>query len=345
MIGEGLLFCSLFERDTNNDVLGTWSYPAIESSLLPIVIVRSGLAEEKPPAVFSFSKFKNTWLYVYTILSPGVALPRVKAFSLCIGAEAFNPELYGELAKQLAELYASKGSPLPLLDAYLSVFSTGSAPTIKFKAAEFDIRKAFLVTPLKDIVKALGKDVVLLWTALLLKRRVVVTSTRLTPLLKFMRALPLLVWHRQNWAVLRPYCCTSKSELAELQAAGVYVAGFIDPAVRNQPIYDLLLDLDTASVVVPPHAKTDFALGHYQEELATFLTESAASAEYTDQKLIKELTLKTKGLIGGLENLAEEVEGSEKKMVRFETLQARNLPPGMDRFLFSIAAAEGKAAN
>ena len=45
---------------------------------------------------------------------------------------------------------------------------------------------------------------VTLWSALLTKKRVLVYSSNVVELLKIVRALPLLVFHRQNWDVLRP---------------------------------------------------------------------------------------------------------------------------------------------
>lgn len=57
---------------------------------------------------------------------------------------------------------------------------------------------------LADVTKLFGPEMVLLWSALLMKKRVVVYSEKLTVLLRVIRALPLLVSYRQNWSILRP---------------------------------------------------------------------------------------------------------------------------------------------
>lgn len=82
-----------------------------------------------------------------------------------------------------------------------------------------------------------------LWAALLLKKRVLVFAPRLTDLLKAMRTIPQLCWHRQDWEVLRPYVAGSPLEVAEFTSAGVYVVGVTDPSFRTRPdLYDLFVD-------------------------------------------------------------------------------------------------------
>ena len=50
-------------------------------------------------------------------------------------------------------------------------------------------------------------------------------------------------WHRQNFDVLRPFVTLSKVELADLKAAGVYVAGVNDSnAAKLTDYYDLYID-------------------------------------------------------------------------------------------------------
>jgi hypothetical protein len=56
-----------------------------------------------------------------------------------------------------------------------------------------------------DIVRTFGAETVLIWSALMMKKRVVVYSEKLSVLLCAIRALPLFVFHRANWNLLRPY--------------------------------------------------------------------------------------------------------------------------------------------
>lgn len=136
------------------------------------------------------------------------------------------------------------------------------------------------------MIQEFGVEAALLWNALLQKKRVVVVcGSSLSALLATVRALPQLMWARQvgtaaqthpchglslsasltrlclvagyqNWSILRPFVTMSEPELAELRAAGVYVAGFMDPAIAERTdLYDLLVDLDNNAITVPTHAK------------------------------------------------------------------------------------------
>lgn len=59
----------------------------------------------------------------------------------------------------------------------------------------------------------------------------------------------------------------------------------------------------------------------------------------SDQDVIKALTLKTKDLISKIEKL--KVEHEDGIYVDWKTIQNTKLPTNMDRFLYSVAGAEG----
>ena len=50
--------------------------------------------------------------------------------------------------------------------------------------------------PLQGVVRLFGQEVLKLWTAVLLKKRVVVYCPVLQDLLRLMRSIPQLAWHR-----------------------------------------------------------------------------------------------------------------------------------------------------
>ncbi|RLN99140.1 hypothetical protein DYB28_010856, partial [Aphanomyces astaci] len=57
--------------------------------------------------------------------------------------------------------------------------------------------------------------------------RVVVTSDNIPDLLQLTRCLPQFAWHRQDWAILRPFTRGTSAEVADLCASGVYIAGML----------------------------------------------------------------------------------------------------------------------
>jgi len=211
----------------------------------------------------------------------------------------------------------------------------------KFVDAEHDNRRAFLASSIKHIIKLFGEDIILLWVALLTKKRVIVYADNLSVLLNVIRGLPLLVWHRQNWNLLRPYVTFSKNEVADLVASGVFVAGFTDTAIRAQEsIYDIYVDVNSRSVYIPNHAKDEFVLSSYHQDLQNFLVASAEDDGTTDQTIIKNLSLKTKDLLTKLESLKVEDSTDHKLYITMEGLQQHKIPAGMDRFLYAVASAE-----
>jgi hypothetical protein len=88
-----------------------------------------------------------------------------------------------------------------------------------------------------------GESIILLWNAMMLKKRVVVVCSKLNLLLRCIRSIPLFVWHRQAWDTMRPFVTLNDSELLDLKNAGVYVAGFVDQEIKDrEELYDLLVD-------------------------------------------------------------------------------------------------------
>ena len=106
-----------------------------------------------------------------------------------------------------------------------------------------------------------GIESIIIYNALLLKKKVVVYAPRLDTLLDFcryknkrdllfhygyaapFRTLPQFVWHRQNWNIVYPNMSTDEFELEGLQGHGTYVAGFTDPAVEARTdLYDLFVN-------------------------------------------------------------------------------------------------------
>jgi hypothetical protein len=125
----------------------------------------------------------------------------------------------------------------------------------QFNPESFGQGQAYLATSIRDIINLFEDEIIHIWNALLMKKRVVVYADKIPHLLKVIRALPLLVFHRQDWNILRPYVTSSSTELEELQEAGVYVAGVVDIGVKRQAnLYDLFVNVTERSVTIADHA-------------------------------------------------------------------------------------------
>jgi len=345
-----LIGVTVVEKDKNGDVLVTWIYPSIDPDVRKVALACAQLESEVIPLQFIWTKYKTTWIYIFTAPNNSQEennpLPKTVSVSLILQSKVFNPERYAALCKLLSDIYLKTGTPVKILEGYLSVFAKGKLEAGSFgsfNTADFDPRKSYFATPIKDIIKMFGLHIILLWCALIMKKRIVVYSDNLELLLKIIRGIPLFVWHRQDWEVLRPYVTMSTAQLEELSASGVYIAGFTDSSIKmKKEYYDLLIDVNARTITFPEHAAGDYKMGMFHKDLATFLVTNAENAQQTDQNIIKELALKTRDLLSKLALLkVKDEDGNE--YITWENLQERKLPPNMDRFLFSIANAEGLA--
>ncbi|KAM9972158.1 hypothetical protein ACTFIW_003515 [Dictyostelium discoideum] len=352
---------TIFEKDQNSDVLMTWCFPTITEDLKSVILNRTSLLQEKISLQFSFSKFKNSWIYIYTTsvetqqinkedgsitqINVPDSLKRVVAFSLVLVRNQFNPEKYGSLAQIMSSVYKQTGDCSKLLECQLRVFNRGQfdvGSMGKFVDSSFDVRRSYLQTSIKDIIQLFGEEIILIWSAMAMKKRIVVYSEKLSSLLKVIRALPLFVFHRQNWNILRPFVTISDLELKDLISTGVYCAGFTDSSIKSrEDLYDILVDLSSKEVSVSSQSKDQFILGSFHKDVLRFLLSSLDDEEITDQHVIKGLNMKMKELLTKLESLKETNEETGKSSITLESLETRKLPNGMSTFLFNIANAEG----
>jgi len=121
-----------------------------------------------------------------------------------------------------------------------------------------------------------------------MKKRIAVVGSSIAEVIEAVRGLPVLVWHRQDWGVLRPWVTLDAKQIEELRASGVFVAGFTDPGVRSMTdLYDLLIDLDNRSIRLMDHAIPDFKMGAFHKDLATWLVQAATDPDQPTQAIIR----------------------------------------------------------
>lgn len=159
------------------------------------------------------------------------------------------------MVKHLASIFGALTDPPAVLSAYLAAMG-GWISAEEYDSTKFPTTQAYLATSIRDVIRLFDEDIVVLWSALMMKKRIVVQGDKIGPLLKIIRAFPLLVWHRQDFSVLRPYTTPTEIEISELSDAAVYVAGFTDPAIKRQAtMYDVYVNLNDRSVTIADHAQ------------------------------------------------------------------------------------------
>eukprot|EP00457_Paulinella_chromatophora_P011964 gb/GEZN01012133.1/.p1 GENE.gb/GEZN01012133.1/~~gb/GEZN01012133.1/.p1 ORF type:complete len:347 (+),score=34.62 gb/GEZN01012133.1/:22-1041(+) len=328
---------AVLELDQNQDIF-SWSFPNFPNE--DVVRKRCGLEDQDWTPKFRFSKMGDTWQYMQTatVSSDKKGKHLVEAVCIVVLSTVFNPEKFQALCKLLTKLYLESHATQPVLQAYLSVQIKGAIKTTvgEFKETLYPDQRAIL-SPVKHIFDLFGVEAILIWVAVLLKKRILVYSGDIAQLNSFTRSLPLLgAFHRKNWGLLRPYITMSTEELEDLKTTGVYIAGTKDSsAATKKNLYDIYVDIPSRSFNIPDHAKEAFKMTKYHKTTAETLLKVATSG--SDSDTIKAIDAKTKELFAKIKSL-----GDDLSLKKLETL---SLPPNMPSFLYNVAAAEGFLKN
>ena len=309
------------------------------------------LREEGPPGepVFTFSRWRGRWWYSIARArrtggeSPDVVHPVVSGVAIILGSSIFDPERnHGLLTVLLRAFEAEGGSPPALLQRVLAVATKGVAsapggPDFVSRSADPEAAKCGAATPFGALLRQVGAEgAATLWAAMMLRARVAVFASTLPQLLSVVRCLPLFAWHRYGSrleAVLRPLCCLSAAELTELEAAGAYAAGFVDPAILGRPaLYDVLLDCRSGDVrITPPSAGGRLVAPPRAvvKQVAKALEQGTESG--TELALVDTLAAKTAEMVESAADAARPPAGDEPPP---------SLPPGVEAFLRALHDAE-----
>ncbi|XP_044924394.1 DENN domain-containing protein 10 isoform X3 [Mustela putorius furo] len=263
---------STVEKDTNGEVLWVWCYPSTTATLRNLLLRKCCLTDEsKLLHPFVFGQYRRTWFYITTVEVPDSSvLIKVTHFSIVLTAKDFNPEKYAAFTRILCRMYLKHGSPVKMMESYIAVLTKGicqSEENGSFLSKDFDARKAYLAGSIKDIVSQFGMETVILHTALMLKKRIVVYHPKIEAVQEFTRTLPALVWHRQDWTILHSYVHLHAEELEALQMCPGYIAGFVDLEVSSRSdLYDVFVNLADSEITIAPLAKVthvlDLTRGH-----------------------------------------------------------------------------------
>mmetsp|Transcript_64121 Transcript_64121/g.144628 ORF Transcript_64121/g.144628 Transcript_64121/m.144628 type:complete len:345 (+) Transcript_64121:279-1313(+) len=313
-----------------------WSYPSIDDATESILVARSAFAEP-----FLFAKHGKSWQYFLTKAPATGGL--VSSVTLVALSTGFNPDKMRALLEIVADQYLDSGSPVSVLKSVLCVRTTKTLQ--EWKSEMYDDAQALAVSgaSLGDLVSALGLQSVLIWTAMLKKKRVAVVGDSAASVIAAVQALPQFA--RQDLSILRPLVTMSANELDDLEASGVYVAGFLESSgVRGRSdLFDLLVDISAREVVVADHARESFRMSELHKELASFMTTSLKKETEGNQEKLSQDRDFLKGLAARTLKVIEAVRGLCEKdpSLSAATLDAAKVPKSARRFMVNVAVAEG----
>jgi len=211
---------------------------------------------------------------------------------------------------------------------------------------EEDSKSIMGTTGIKELVSTLGEEIILVYCALMMKKRVAVYAPTVSEVREIILALPRLVEHRAHgWysQLAWPFVSGSEAEVEDVRRAGVFVAGFTDMEALNSnaDLYDILVDMPSQTVTVSPNALEQFALTKLHKEITVFLVDGATNAEksLSEEQLAEGLKERTKNILDKLEQLRTG-EGDQKFVTMDSIHEIGKVSPPLDRFLFAVAQAE-----
>lgn len=149
----------------------------------------------------------------------------MKQFALVLFAKDFNPQKYEVLSRVLSKMYCKTGKPTEILQLYLSVFTKGSCSTQEngtFVSDDYNSHRFAANTNIRELIKTFELETILIYTALLLKKRIIVYHHSLEQLLKWIKTFPVLMKHRKVTDNLFPWVDLVNDELIELKVCVHY---------------------------------------------------------------------------------------------------------------------------
>ncbi|RHY55259.1 hypothetical protein DYB34_006659 [Aphanomyces astaci] len=218
---RSLAWVALLQKVDRRQLEATWMYPNVPKDHLHVLLHRVNVDAPRPDVFFV--KYQDTWVYVGQQGTPYLVLHSTNCtLTTSASCQCFDPEKYAALLDVLADEYVAAGSsPLALVRVYLALLTTGQYANPNAHVSPFVWNKNQAMAP--------GRF-----------GRVVVTSDNIPDLLQVTRCLPQFAWHRQDWAILRPFTRGTSAEVADLCASGVYIAGMLHsdlhPTTTSSPL-------------------------------------------------------------------------------------------------------------
>jgi hypothetical protein len=371
----------LLESDSFNDIY-TWAFPQVDPDIVSILKARSGLTHD--PSIPTFTppdntpichRYKNYWIYTLTTIAPkinnlqqqdGQEMTIVSdhrqptKISLNIIVDSYNPPAHISLLETLTQIYIKNPNTTTLLQGYLNASSTNTISLHGFNwdLSKYDQRMA-LIQPTHNILIKFGVEAIIIYIAVLLKKKIFVTSNDSIELSNFVRSLVTFGgWHRKEAQInsLRPIIASLQNplEFNDIKNTSSVIAGIITPYTnieRYESLWDVHVDLTNISVSVNNNAKQFFAMTKFHKQIADYFLNTLNDAKNTNkdtidtnegqlalsQVIIKAVMLKTKEIV----ELANKCKGDDGK-VSMSSIKEKELVPGnLEGFIYNVANAEG----
>ncbi|XP_073969180.1 DENN domain-containing protein 10-like [Rhodnius prolixus] len=333
-----LISCNIIEKDKNGgDYLWSWTFPYILQEQKDFIEKKCILQEIKN---YIYGRWKKKWFYINVIECDSEKMQENSLIGVVIWTKEFNPDKYRTLASLLCRTYHESGDPTKVLQLYLSVFTkeidSNENGSLLFK--EYCSYNAFNHSNVKEMINMFGLEIILIYNALLLKRKLVVYHHNLSTLLEWLKSFPYIMLHRKFDDVFFPWIELTDEEIQELTSCSNYIAGCCDNSVFSRPeLYDVLVNLPAKEITVPQQSKDRLPMTKVHKEIALYM-EQLGKSDSNEEKVVKAISEKTEEIILRLKSFARLEDGNLK--LSLTTLKQNDISPAMENFLIQLASSE-----
>ena len=158
---------AIIEHDINDDVLVVFTYPGLSSSLQTVCVQRA--AVEGTASSFIYFKVKNDWVYILTHSVSDSISRDVTNASIVLVTNLFNPERFNAQLDFMHKGYIETLDPTKALEVYLRICVSG-----KFESyQDANYVSCADISVLKELFDILGQEFIIVWNAVLLKKRII----------------------------------------------------------------------------------------------------------------------------------------------------------------------------
>ncbi|XP_044730939.1 DENN domain-containing protein 10-like, partial [Chrysoperla carnea] len=196
---------------------------------------------------------------------------------------------------------------------------------------------------IKDLIQIFQLETILIFNAILLKRRVLVYHNNLHDLLKYMKAISSLVRRRDPNFYLHPWVEDNSNELLEFKSKNWYVVGTIQKSITTKTeLFDLSVNIPNAEIQIMPNAKESFTMTKTHKEIALSMVQLSQDTNVSDYDIECILSDKVDDIITQLKSLGtvDVNNGDNEKFITLEHLRSKKFNANIEMFLFNLALAE-----
>lgn len=168
MMPESLNNIISFQENENNCNLIIWTFPCITSELQQLLLSKC-FNQFQADAYFCLRR-QESWLYIKQFQSA-----ENRKYALCLVASDCNPPKYKLFCDILYRNYVKQSNPVELVRLYLKMYATGCCSFQENGSLiSCDLKHFLPHRKTVELIRTFSMETVLIYTGLLLKRRLLV---------------------------------------------------------------------------------------------------------------------------------------------------------------------------